>query len=175
LASTSRPIAWTSYISICHGNPLGWNSGTAASIASSNRRSRSSAAMSSTSSAKPTSCWKRRRRRPSLSAISRKRGGQGQGAVLARAIAEERDAERLAHARAELDDEERGRHARLLQEQDDLHRAVKRSRERVGVKNVGQFIRDNWLSNRCKTWSPVFFQCLTPSTPKWDVSWRSCR
>ena len=45
--------------------------------------------------------------------------------MLARAIAEERDAERLAHARAELDDEERGRHARLLQEQDDLHRAVR--------------------------------------------------
>jgi hypothetical protein len=80
--------------------------------------------------------------------------------VLARAIAEERDAERLAHARAELDDEERGRHARLLQEQDDLHRAVKRSRERVGVKNVGQFMRDKWLSNRCKPWSPVFFSML---------------
>jgi hypothetical protein len=75
--------------------------------------------------------------------------------VLARAIAEERDAERLAHARAELDDEERRRHARLLQEQDDLHRAVKRSRERVGVKNVGQFMSDKWLSNRCKTWSPI--------------------
>ena len=75
--------------------------------------------------------------------------------MLARAIAEENDAERLAHARAELDDEERVRHARLLQEQDDLHRALERSRERVGVENIWQFMRDNWLSNCCKTWSPA--------------------
>jgi hypothetical protein len=80
--------------------------------------------------------------------------------VLARAIAERNDAERLAHARAELDDEERVRHARLLQEQDDLHRALERSRERVGVENIWQFMRDNWLSNCCKTWSPAFFSML---------------
>ena len=59
--------------------------------------------------------------------------GRGQGAALARAIAEENDAERLARARAEMDDEERVRHERLLQEQDDLRRALERSRERVGV------------------------------------------
>ena len=59
--------------------------------------------------------------------------GRGQGAALARAIAEENDAERLARARAEMDDEERARHERLLQEQDDLRRALERSRERVGV------------------------------------------
>jgi hypothetical protein len=63
-------------------------------------------------------------------------------------------------ARAELDDEERVRHARLLQEQDDLHRALERSRERVGVENIWQFMRDNWLSNCCKTWSPAFFSML---------------
>ena len=59
--------------------------------------------------------------------------GRGQGAALARAIAEENDAERLARARAEMDDEERARHERLLQEQDDLRRALERSSERVGV------------------------------------------
>jgi ERCC4-related helicase len=59
--------------------------------------------------------------------------GRGQGAALARAIAEENDAERLARARAEMDDEARARHARLLQEQDDLRRALERSSERVGV------------------------------------------
>ena len=59
--------------------------------------------------------------------------GPGQAAALARAISEENDAERLARARAEMDDEERVRHERLLQEQDDLRRALERSRERVGV------------------------------------------
>jgi ERCC4-related helicase len=59
--------------------------------------------------------------------------GRGQGAALARAISEENDAERLARARAEMDDEERERHERLLQEQEDLRRALERSRERVGV------------------------------------------
>ena len=59
--------------------------------------------------------------------------GRGQAAALARAIADENDAERLARARAEMDDEERARHGRLLQEQDDLRRALERSRERVGV------------------------------------------
>jgi len=59
--------------------------------------------------------------------------GRGQAAALARAISEENDAERLARARAEMDDEERARHERLLQEQDDLRRALERSRERVGV------------------------------------------
>jgi ERCC4-related helicase len=58
---------------------------------------------------------------------------RGQAAALARAISEENDAERLARARAEMDDEERARHERLLQEQDDLRRALERSRERVGV------------------------------------------
>ena len=41
--------------------------------------------------------------------------GRGQAAALARAIAEENDAERLARARAEMDDDERARHERLLQ------------------------------------------------------------
>jgi hypothetical protein len=59
--------------------------------------------------------------------------GRGQAAALARAISEENDAARLARARAEMDDEERARHERLLQEQDDLRRALERSRERVGV------------------------------------------
>jgi ERCC4-related helicase len=61
--------------------------------------------------------------------------GRGQAASLVRAIAEENDAERLARARAEMDDEERARHERLLREQDDLWRALERSRERVGVKS----------------------------------------
>lgn len=59
--------------------------------------------------------------------------GKGQAAALALAIAEENDAERLARARREMDDEDRTRHERLLQEQDDLRRALERSRERVGV------------------------------------------
>ena len=59
--------------------------------------------------------------------------GRGQAAAIARAISEENDAERLARARAEMDDEERARHERLLKEQDDLRRALERSRERVGV------------------------------------------
>jgi ERCC4-related helicase len=59
--------------------------------------------------------------------------GKGQAAALARAISEENDAERLARAQGEMDDEERVRHARLLEEQDDLRRALERSRERVGV------------------------------------------
>jgi len=59
--------------------------------------------------------------------------GRGQATALARAIAEENDAERLARARAEMDDEDRARHERLLGEQDDLRRALERSRERVGV------------------------------------------
>jgi hypothetical protein len=59
--------------------------------------------------------------------------GRGQGAALARAISDETDAERLARARAEMDDEQRVRYERLLKEQDDLHRALERSRERVGV------------------------------------------
>jgi hypothetical protein len=58
---------------------------------------------------------------------------QGQGAAIASAIAEENDTERLARARAEMDDEERTRYERLLKEQDDLRRALERSRERVGV------------------------------------------
>jgi hypothetical protein len=60
--------------------------------------------------------------------------GGGQAASLARAITEENDAERLARARAEMDDEERARHERLLREQDDLWRALERSRQRVGVR-----------------------------------------
>ena len=59
--------------------------------------------------------------------------GKGQAAELARAISEENDAERLARAQSEMDDEDRVRHERLLGEQDDLRRALERSRERVGV------------------------------------------
>lgn len=59
--------------------------------------------------------------------------GAGQAAMLARAILEEEDSERLALARAEMDDEERARHERLSREQEDLKRALERSRERVGV------------------------------------------
>ena len=59
--------------------------------------------------------------------------GRGQATALARAISEENDAERLARARAEMDDEERERYQRLLQEQDNLRRALDRSKERVGV------------------------------------------
>ena len=58
---------------------------------------------------------------------------RGQGAIIARAIQEENDAERLRRARAEMDDEERIRHERLLKEQTDLQSALERSRERVGV------------------------------------------
>ena len=59
--------------------------------------------------------------------------GKGQAAALARAISEGNDAERLARAQSEMDDEDRVRHQRLLEEQDDLRRALERSRERVGV------------------------------------------
>src|ERR1700730_10740701 len=59
--------------------------------------------------------------------------GRGQAAAIARAIAEENDAERLTRARAEMDDDERERHERLLKEQTDLQRALEHSRERVGV------------------------------------------
>lgn len=58
---------------------------------------------------------------------------RGQGAAIARAIAEESDADRLNRARSEMDDDERARHERLLKEQADLQRALERSRERVGV------------------------------------------
>lgn len=58
---------------------------------------------------------------------------RGQGAILARAIQEENDAERLKRARAEMDDEDRIRYERLLKEQADLQSALERSRERVGV------------------------------------------
>ncbi len=58
---------------------------------------------------------------------------RGQGAIIARAIQEENDAERLRRARAEMDDDERIRHERLLKEQTDLQSALERSRERVGV------------------------------------------
>jgi hypothetical protein len=59
--------------------------------------------------------------------------GRGQGAAIAKAILEENDTERVSLALAEMDDEERARHERLLKEQDDLRRALERSRERVGV------------------------------------------
>ena len=59
--------------------------------------------------------------------------GRGQGAIIARAIEEENDAERLRRARSEMDDDERIRHERLLKEQTDLQSALERSRERVGV------------------------------------------
>jgi hypothetical protein len=69
-ASTFRPIALTSFISICRGIPRGWNNGTAASIASFSRRSRLSVATSATSSAKPILCWKRWCGKPRSSANS---------------------------------------------------------------------------------------------------------
>lgn len=59
---------------------------------------------------------------------------RGQAAALADAITGENDSERLKRARAEMDDDERARHQRLLKEQDDLRRALERSRERVGVE-----------------------------------------
>lgn len=59
--------------------------------------------------------------------------GRGQGAIIARAIEEENDAERLRRARSEMDDDDRIRHERLLKEQTDLQSALERSRERVGV------------------------------------------
>jgi len=59
---------------------------------------------------------------------------QGSGAVLAKAVTEESDAERLSRARSELDDEEKARHERLLKEQDVLRKALEESRERVGVE-----------------------------------------
>lgn len=59
--------------------------------------------------------------------------GRDQGAAIARAISEERDAERLSFARSEMDDDESIRHERLLKEQDDLRKVLERSRERVGV------------------------------------------
>ncbi len=58
---------------------------------------------------------------------------RGQGKILARAISDEKDTERLSKAQAEMDDEEKVRHERLLKEQDDLRRVLERSRERVGV------------------------------------------
>jgi superfamily II DNA or RNA helicase len=60
---------------------------------------------------------------------------RGQATALARAIAEENDAERLARARDEMDDEQRERYQRLLREQEDLQGALERSMERVGVKS----------------------------------------
>ena len=59
--------------------------------------------------------------------------GRGQGAIIARAIEEENDAERLRRARSEMDDDDRIRHERLLKEQTDLQSALERSRERVCV------------------------------------------
>lgn len=59
--------------------------------------------------------------------------GRGEAVAIARAIAEENDAERLDRARAEMDDSEQARHERLLREQDELRRSLERSRERVGV------------------------------------------
>lgn len=58
---------------------------------------------------------------------------QGQGAIIARAIEEESDAERLTRARAEMDDDQRSRYERLLKEQTALQSALEKSRERVGV------------------------------------------
>ena len=59
---------------------------------------------------------------------------RGQGALIAQAIAEENDLERLQRARAEMNDDERERYERLLKEQSDLQNALERSRERVGVR-----------------------------------------
>jgi hypothetical protein len=57
----------------------------------------------------------------------------GAGAALAAAIDAEDDPERRALADREMDDAADARRARLLREQDDLRRALERSRERVGV------------------------------------------
>lgn len=58
---------------------------------------------------------------------------RGEAQALAKAIAEETDADRLARARAEMDDEEKTRYERVLKEQRELQGALERSRERVGV------------------------------------------
>lgn len=59
--------------------------------------------------------------------------GKGQASAIARQVAEEDDKEARARAQAEMDGEEAARHEVLLKEQDDLRRALERSRERVGV------------------------------------------
>lgn len=59
--------------------------------------------------------------------------GSDQAKDLARAILDEKDDERSALARAEMEDDERTRHERLMKEQEELRRALERSRERVGV------------------------------------------
>lgn len=59
---------------------------------------------------------------------------RGQGALIAKAIADENDRERLQRARAEMSDDERERYERLLKEQSELQNALERSRERVGVR-----------------------------------------
>ena len=58
---------------------------------------------------------------------------KGQASAIARQVAEEDDKEARARAQAEMDGEEAARHELLLKEQDDLRRALERSRERVGV------------------------------------------
>ena len=58
---------------------------------------------------------------------------RGQAEALAKAIADETDAERLSRARREMNDEERTRYERVVKEQEDLQNALERSRERVGV------------------------------------------
>lgn len=58
---------------------------------------------------------------------------RGEAKALAKAIADETDAERLARARAEMDDEEKARYERVVKEQRDLQDALEKSRERVGV------------------------------------------
>ena len=43
------------------------------------------------------------------------------------------------------------------------------------LKMSGSSCATNGSLTGAKHGVPFFFQCLTPSTPKWDVSWRSCR
>ncbi len=59
--------------------------------------------------------------------------GRGEGAALAQKVRDEDDPVLREKAQAEMDDEARVRQERLLREQDELRRALERSRERVGV------------------------------------------
>jgi ERCC4-related helicase len=58
---------------------------------------------------------------------------RGAAAELAKSIADETDAERLKRAIEEMDDDEQARFERILNEQQDLQKALEQSRERVGV------------------------------------------
>jgi hypothetical protein len=83
--------------------------------------------------------------------------GRGQGKLIARAISEESDFERLERARAEMDVVERSRHEHLLIEQEELQRSLERSRERVGVNpydlqcvTAAAFARDGFVLDEAR-------------------------